>query len=295
MSLHIPVLLDEVLDVLNVHSQKNYIDCTFGGAGYTRAILERNGPDGKVLAIDADAKTMEHGKELLKNYGERFTGIEGNFRSAAVIAREHGFCPAAGVVWDIGLSTDLIKASGRGFSFYVDEPLDMRFSLTTPATAADILHKAHEQDLADIIYEYGEERYARRIARSIVRARERQPIIRTAVLVDIIRSAVPPAYRNGRIHCATRTFQALRIAVNDELEALEESLTSMKQCIDRNGVMAVVTFHSLEDRIVKQLFKQWQRDKSALPITKKPIKPSFQEIKTNSASRSAKLRAIRIA
>lgn len=287
-------MLSEVMDLLAVHSQGIYIDCTLGGGGYSLALLEHSAPDGRVLAIEADAETLKRTSVLFEEYGSRFIGIEGNFRLASTYATEQGFCGAHGAVWDLGLSTDLIVESGRGFSFNADEPLDMRFSTIQTATAADIIRTTREDELADIIWSYGEERYARRIARALCRARERQMIERTSSLVALIRAAVPASYRRGRIHCATRTFQALRIAVNDELTALEESLLTMKRCIRSGGTIAVVSFHSLEDRIVKNLFKQWQRTHEAVLLTKKPVRPSLQEIKTNKASRSAKLRAIRI-
>lgn len=206
---------------------------------------------------------------------------------------EKGFEGVSGIVYDLGLSTDLLAGSGRGFSFLTDEPLDMRFSSGDDgSTAADLVNGLKEQELMEILWRFGEERYGRRIAKAVCQARRKMRITSTASLVRVIASAVPAMYRRGKIHCATRTFQALRIAVNDELAALESSLKQSYQLLSPGGRIVVVTFHSLEDRIVKQSFKQFQKEQAAVIVTKKPIQPTLRKKQTNPKSRSAKLRCV---
>lgn len=289
---HRPVMLEEVLEHLDVHSQYDYIDCTLGGGGYSRAILERNGPKGRVLAIDADVQTIQRTSAALQEYKKRFTAHCGNFRTVAAIAATRGFENVSGIIYDLGLSSDLLQSSGRGFSFLSDEPLDMRFSTQQDVTAAHLVNSLREEDLADILWSYGQERYSRRIAKGIVQARRKEKIISTRQLCLYIASAVPSAYRHGRIHCATRTFQALRIAVNDELAALEESLSQAWQLLGCEGHIVVVTFHSLEDRIVKHLFKTFSKSANARLCLKKPLQSRREEQRANPRSRSAKLRCI---
>ncbi len=293
MILHEPVMLQEVLEYLNVHSQGEYIDCTLGGGGYTRAILERNGPKGRVLALDADFQTANRTQKTLEHFGKRLTIHCGNFKDVQSIAAKEGFEKVSGIVYDLGLSTDLLTGSGRGFSFLADEPLDMRFSSGDDgSTAADLVNGLKEQELMEILWRFGEERYGRRIAKAVCQARRKEHITSTASLVRIIASAVPATYRHGKIHCATRTFQALRIAVNDELAAFESSLKQSYQLLGPKGRIVVVTFHSLEDRIVKQAFKQFQKEQAAVILTKKPIQSTLKEKQTNPKSRSAKLRCV---
>ncbi|MDP2630586.1 MAG: 16S rRNA (cytosine(1402)-N(4))-methyltransferase RsmH [Candidatus Uhrbacteria bacterium] len=292
MTKHTPVLLNEAITYLNVLSNHHYIDCTLGGGGHTEAILERNGPDGCVIAFDLDSETIDRTKKRLKRFGKRLIIINDNFRNISRAAD----CSLAvsGVLYDLGTSMDLLKSSGRGFSFLTDEPLDMRFSDTGDLTAADIVNSLKEKELADMIFRYGEERWSRRIARRIVEHRVKNEIQTTKELVEIIEGAIPGKYRHGRIHCATRTFQALRIAVNDELGALEESLDKAVKIVDEAGRIVVISFHSLEDRIVKQFFKKNKIQGIGKILTKKPIVPSEEEEKENPASRSAKLRALEL-
>lgn len=285
-------MLTEVIEHLDVHSQYDYIDCTFGGGGYTRAILERNGPVGRVLAIDADEDTIKRTSESLQEFGSRLVVQCGNFRDIKLFADAVGFVAVAGIVYDLGLSSDLLAASGRGFSFLADEPLDMRFSISQDTTAEQIVNSLKEKELADIIWTYGEERYSRRIAKAIYAMRKKSRITTTLQLCSVIASAVPGSYRNGRMHYATRTFQALRIAVNDELRTLEESLVQSYDLLMPGGRIVIVSFHSLEDRIVKNIFKKLQKESSGLIHTKKPIEPSRSEILSNPRSRSAKMRCI---
>jgi len=291
MSLHKTVLLDEAIHYLDVHSNENYIDCTLGGGGHTEAILKKNGPHGKVLALDLDLEALERMKMRSREYADRLILQESNFSHIQEMATENEITPVSGILYDLGLSTDLIKASGRGLSFLADEPLDMRFSPKQDVTAAQIVNSWKEKDLADTIFAFGEERYSRRIAKVICEARKKQRISTTGELVELIRSAVPAHYRHGRIHCATRTFQALRIAVNDELGNLETSLQSALDLLKNKGRLIVISFHSLEDRIVKNFFKTNAKEHKGIILTKKPVIPSEKEIYENLASRSAKLRA----
>lgn len=289
---HRSVMLEEVIENLDVHSQCDYIDCTLGGGGYTREILERNGPNGKVLAIDTDEETIRRTGDALAQFGSRLIKCCGNFRNVASFAKEHSFNDVWGIVYDLGLSSDLLSSSGRGFSFLLDEPLDMRFSLEQHITASQLINSLREEEIANIIWTFGEERYSRCIAKVIVQARKKKRITSTFELRDCIASAVPASYRRGRIHCATRTFQALRMAVNEELQVLEESLAQAISVLRPGGRIVVVSFHSLEDRIVKNTFKQFQKEKQAIILTKKPIQATQTEIRLNPRSRSAKLRCI---
>ncbi len=292
MTKHTPVLLNEAIGYLNVLSNHHYIDCTLGGGGHTEAILEKNGPKGSVIAFDLDAETIKRTKNHLKRFGKRLIVIEDTFRN--MLNAKRSTLNASGVLYDLGTSMDLLKSSERGFSFLTDEPLDMRFSTEQDVTAADIVNREKEKELADIIFQYGEERWSRRIARGIVEYRGKSRIETTKELVDIIQHAIPGKYRHGRIHCATRTFQALRIAVNDELKALEESLERAVEMLNGGGRIVVISFHSLEDRIVKQFFKKMKMQGVGQILTKKPIVPSEEEQEENPPSRSAKLRALEI-
>ncbi|MBI4239655.1 16S rRNA (cytosine(1402)-N(4))-methyltransferase RsmH [Candidatus Uhrbacteria bacterium] len=292
MTVHRPVMLEEAIGYLNVRSNHNYIDCTFGGGGHTQAMLERNGPKGKVIAFELNTSAIQQAKDLQKKYNKRLIIINDNFRN--ILKTESYKLQASGILYDLGFSTDELKGSGRGFSFQVDEPLDMRFSLESELTAADIVQTWKEKELADLIYTYGEEKYSRRIAKNIVAARHKEPIQTTLQLVAIIERSVPPFYRHKKIHCSTRTFQALRIAVNDELESLNISLEKSISLLKQGGRVVVISFHSLEDRIVKHFFKELVKTKKAIPLTKKPQTPTQKEIEINPAARSAKLRAIEI-
>lgn len=291
MTLHRTVLLDEAVHYLDVRFNENYIDCTLGGGGHTEAILKRNGPHGKVLALDLDPEALNRMRSRSEGYAKRLILRESNFSHISEAATENGIAPVSGILYDLGLSTDLIKASGRGFSFQTDEPLDMRFSPKHTVTAEHIVNSWNEKDLADVIFAYGEERFSRRIAKALVLARKKQRIRTTGELISLIESSVPACYRHGRIHCATRTFQALRIAVNDELGVLEKSLQRAFDLLKNNGRIVVISFHSLEDRIVKNFFRNYAKEKKGIILTKKPVTPSEKEIKENPASRSAKLRA----
>ncbi len=290
---HVPVLLNEVLEWLNPSPGKAYIDCTLGMSGMAEHILAHSAPDGKLLAIDRDLQAIHMGEQQLSAYGDHVQLKHGNYTHLKDFAVNAGFEQVDGVVFDLGVSSPQLMQADRGFSFMKDGPLDMRMDQSTGQTAAEFLERIPEKDLANVLFEYGEERYSRRIARAIV-AERRVPILTTSRLSDIIRLAVPAPYRRGRLHFATRTFQALRIAVNRELEGLAESLEDAVSLLKSGGRLCVIAFHSLEDRIVKQTF----RTLSAKPtpvvsrLVKKPVIPTFDEQRSNPRSRSAKLRVV---
>ncbi len=299
---HIPVLYDEVMRLLNPRPGGRYIDGTVGASGHAAGILEASGPDGRLLGLDADADTLAVARKRLACFGERVTLVHANFARMGEVARAHGFDLVDGVLLDLGLSSMDVDDAPRGFSFLREGPLDMRYDRSRGQTAADLVNTLSEAALADLIYRYGEERRARAIARRIV---ERRPLHTTIELAAVVAEAA-----KGRpgLHPATRTFQALRIAVNDELGALEAALNAAIMLLKPGGVLAVIAFHSLEDRLVKQTFRREARDCICPPkqpvctcghratlklLNRKPIVPGADEIARNPRSRSAKLRAAR--
>lgn len=282
---HTPVLLDEVIHFLEPKAGGRFIDATLGAAGHMRAILEGTAPDGQVLGIDQDESALVKAREILQSFGSRVVLVHANFREVAAIAAGHGFSLCDGVLADIGISSMMVDDPSRGFSFMREGPLDMRMDRAQSLTAADVVNTHSEKEIADILYMYGEERRSRPIARSIVRSR---PLQLTTDLVRAIERVTGGA-RHGQIHPATRTFQALRIYVNDELKSLEMFLDASMTVVRAGGRVVVVTFHSLEDRIVKQKFRA-----STVPgrvLTKKVVTGSEQEVRRNPRARSAKLRA----
>ncbi len=287
---HIPVLLKEVLDGLALHPGDAVIDGTLGDGGHAEAILEVTAPDGRLLGIDLDPAARAAAAQRLSRFGTRVTIVAGSYAEMAALTAEHGFRAVAGIVLDVGIRSEQLEESGRGFSFLRDEPLDMRFSPEAETTAATVVNGLSLEDLTQVLREYGEERHALAIAKAVVIARRKKRILTTGRLVEIIRDAVPAGYRRAPLHFATRTFQALRIAVNRELENLERGLGAAFPLLRPGGRLAVISFHSLEDRIVKRTFQQWSHDGRAAVITKRPIAPSSQETDTNPRSRSAKLR-----
>lgn len=292
MPLHRPVMSEEVVAFLAIRQNMTYVDCTFGAGGHTEAILKKNGPRGRVVALDIDPGAAIRAEVLAQKYKKRFEFVPANFAQLSDTLRDVNITNLGGVLYDLGYSTDFLQVGGSGLSFQVeDEPLDMRYT-GVGRTAADILNRGKEKEIADILYMYGEERYSRRIARRIVEMRKAQPFGHVHDLVHAIRTSVPRAYRFGRINCATRSFQALRIAVNDELDNLSRSLESISQWCVPGTRIVVISFHSLEDRIVKIIFKKLAKEKKALLLTKKPLTPSDEEVESNPSSRSAKLRAI---
>ena len=298
---HVPVLLDEVITALDLGGRHRVIDGTFGAGGYTRAILDA-ASDCHVMAIDRDPSAIAAGRLIESERAGRLTLVEGRFGELALHAEEHGFARADAIVLDIGVSSMQLDEATRGFSFRADGPLDMRME-QKGESAADLVNTMDESDLADLIYKYGEERKSRAVARAIIKARAEEKITTTKRLADIVASAVYA--KHDQIHPATRTFQALRIAVNDELGELERALQGAEDLLAEGGRLAVVTFHSLEDRIVKHFIADRAnavpspsrhmpnatRDAATFKsVTRKPIVASDAEMARNPRARSAKLR-----
>ncbi len=279
------------MDALSPKAGENFIDCTVGQGGHAKLILEANGPTGKVMGIDLDPKQIENASRRLEAFGDRLILVTNSYGNVTQIVKEQFVEPVHGILMDVGFSSWQIENAGRGFSFQTDEPLDMRFNpqLQT-VTAAEIINQWPEQDLADTIFTYGEERYARKIAKKIVEERRAARIITTFELARVIKEATPSNYWHGRIHYATRTFQAIRIAVNGELETLEKALPQAVELLAPGGRLAVISFHSLEDRIVKQFLKEEEKKGIIFIQTKKPIEAEEQERGENPRARSAKLR-----
>ena len=289
---HVPVLGNEVRAWLSSQDPKTIVDCTVGYGGHAELILDSS-PDGtKIIGIDRDPRAIEFCRERLGRFAERIMLRHGHFRDLKRHLNELGVFNVDGVLFDFGVSSPQLDDPARGFSFQHDGPLDMRMDQANGTTAADLVNHSVEEELADLIFHYGEERYARRIARAIVRAREQRPVRTTKELVSIIITSVPSHYRHGRIHCATRTFQALRIAVNQELESLEPSLRDAVDVLSSGGRLCAISFHSLEDRTVKHTFRSLAQGPDAVLSlrTKKPIVPSEEECRMNPRARSAKLR-----
>jgi len=291
-SIHRTVLLKETIDGLNLKPDPDSVvlDATFGGGGHSMEILRRF-PRAKVIALDQDKNAWKK-NDLLAQAGSRISFHNENFRNLDKVLKSE---KVDGVIFDLGLSSDQLENSGRGFSFMKNEPLLMTMKENPSpedVTAKEVVNTWEEKNLADIIYGYGEERYARRIAKEIVEVRKEAKIETTSDLVKIISNAVPAAYRKGRLHFATRTFQAIRIAVNDELRVLQTGLEKGFDILKGGGRMSVISFHSLEDRIVKKFFKAREKEGKAFLINKKIILASKEEVKNNPRARSAKLRIL---
>ena len=288
--MHIPVLQKEVVEYLDPNPDENFVDCTIDGGGHAAAILEKNGR-GKVLGIDWDKEQIEECKLALKRSENRLVLVNDSYVNLEDIVEKYKFSPIRGILFDLGMSSRQLEESGRGFSFSSDEPLDMRYNPgNNLLTASEIVNKWPKEEVEKILAEYGEEKYASRIAEKIDKERSIEKIERTVQLVKIIEMAVPGKYKRGKIHFATRTFQGLRIAVNDELNNLKNALPQAIEVLSRGGRVAVISFHSLEDRIVKNFFKELTVKKEAEILTKKPVTAGPDEIKANRRSRSAKLR-----
>jgi 16S rRNA (cytosine1402-N4)-methyltransferase len=287
---HVPVLTAEALEYLRPGRGGLFVDCTVGLGGHTRALLEAGAT--RVLGLDRDPQALAMARDRLAGFGDRVELVHSDYRSIDAVLDARGIGVVDGALADLGISSMQLDAPGRGFSFQRDEPLDMRMDPTSGDTAADLVARSSEQELADAIYTYGEERYSRRIARAIVHARRAQPILTTGSLAAIVRRA---AGRRGyqRIDPATRTFQALRIWLNRELEGLGQFLETAARRLRSGARLVVITFHSLEDRIVKHTFKALAQgsDRVVMLLTKKPVVPGDEEVERNPRARSAKLRA----
>jgi 16S rRNA (cytosine1402-N4)-methyltransferase len=288
---HIPVLLKETVEGLNISEGDVILDGTFGGGGHSGEICKLLGKSGRLISIDADAEAMERVKKDFALCS--FELVIGNFRDLDKILQERGIDHLDGAMFDLGLSSFQLDESGRGFTFQKDEPLQMTFQKEGKSggfTAEEIVNSWDEENIADIIYGYGGEQFSRRIAKGVVDSRKLEPIKTTFQLVKIIGDSVPEFYKRKKIHFATKTFQAIRITVNDEIGALKEAIDKAWKALSPGGRLAIISFHELEDRIVKNFFRDKKSEGKALVITKKPIVPTDDEILMNSRSRSAKLR-----
>jgi len=302
LPVHVPVLLDEVITALQPRPGGRFIDCTVGLGGHAAAILEGISPSGRLLGIDADPEAIRISQHKLSDHAGAVTLVNDNFVDLEAISKRYHFHPVDGILFDLGVSSLQLDTAERGFSFHLDAPLDMRFNPEQGLTASDIISRFSEQELAKLIERYGEERHSRRIARHIVQNR---PVVTTAELAQSVGQALVASARRGRIHPATRTFMALRIAVNNELQNLELALKQTPNLLRPGGRLAVISYHSLEDRIVK-LFMRYAASSCLCPpgtivcrcgqvptlklISRKVIKPTSLEIESNPRSRSARLR-----
>lgn len=304
---HIPVLLQETIAALGVEPGGTYVDCTLGGAGHSSEILRRSAPDGLLIGLDQDDNALRAAGERLAPFGERARLVKTNFAHIAAVVERLGVGPVDGVMMDIGVSSHQFDEGERGFSYHQDAPLDMRMDRENPVSAATVVNEWDEGEIARILWEYSDERWSKRIAQFIGEARRSSPIMTTGELVEIIKAAIPAAARREGGHPARRTFQAIRIAVNDELGVLERGLEGALRVLRPGGRLAVITFHSLEDRIVKQTFNRWVKPCTCPPqmpvcicgkqplaehVTRKPVKAGAAELEQNPRARSATLRAI---
>lgn len=288
--MHRPVMLEEAISSLNLKPGHLVLDATVGGGGHSGEILRKILPGGRLIGLDADEEALRIASENLKEFAGNFKFINENFRYLDKALAKEGIKSLNAAIFDVGVSSFQLDDASRGFSIKSDSKLDMRMDKRSDITAYDIVNRYKEKDLSDIIFRYGEERFHNRIAKHIVSERARKPIETTGELSTIVRRAIRPGHRDFRIDPATRTFQAIRIAVNDELAALEEGLKKIVSSLDIGGRIAIITFHSLEDRIVKNLFKGYAGLGVLRIITKKPVRTRDEEARDNPRSRSGKLR-----
>src|SRR6185503_17298485 len=288
LAVHVPVLVDEVAWLLRPRREGWVIDGTVGMGGHAEAMLTASGEDVRLLGLDTDPEALARAGARLARFGDRVSLVRGNFRDVSRVAAARGITQARSALLDLGVSSYQLDESGRGFSFQRDEPLDMRLDPAATETAASVLNTWPEADLARILFEYGEERYARRIARGIVR---RRPLATTGDLVAAVRGAVPRAAWPKRIHVATRTFQAIRMAVNDEPGALRQALRDGPARLAAGGRLGCIAFHSGEDRMVKQAFRTLAREGFG-ELEPSPLQPGDDEVRANPRARSAKLRVL---
>ncbi len=292
MKTHITVLEKEAVDALALSPDSIVVDATLGAGGHSRRIAKALGTKGSLISIDADKTAIEAAGSFFKDVQCTVHLVEGNFRTLREQLVLLHIERVDAILADLGWRMEQFSGNGKGFSFLVDEPLHMTYGDASqyPFTARDIINEWNEEQITNVLKGYGEERYARKIAHAIVESRESAPIETTTQLVEVIERSVPGVYRRGRIHPATKTFQALRIAVNDELEALEHFIAQSIESLTEGGRLAIITFHSIEDRIVKHLFRTYARDQKGVVVTKRPITPTEEEIHENKRARSAKLR-----
>ena len=294
-SFHESVLLQEVISGLAVKDGETYVDMTINGGGHSSAVCPLLGKKGRLIGIDQDETALARSEKRLSGCEAKISLVRNNFRNIKTILSELGIEKADKILFDLGLSTHELESSGRGFSFKKDEPLLMTFAADPTQvtfTASDIVNGWDEDNIRTILYGYGDEHFAKSIARKITEVRSMKKIETTHELVEVIRTAVPGFYKRGKIHFATKTFQALRIAVNEEIQSLEQGLADAWELLAPKGRIAIISFHSLEDRIVKRFFKEREREGKGILMTKKPIVPQDEEMKQNPRSRSAKLRIV---
>jgi len=289
---HTTVLLEESVKYLNCRPGKIYVDCTLGGGGHSQKILEAIGPTGKLIAIDQDEEAIYSAKKRLGEYQEQIIFVRDNFVNLSAILDDLGIAKVDGIMFDLGVSSYQLDNPERGFSYQHDAPLDMRMNNEGSITAADLVNNSSVEELAKIIWQYGEERWSKRIAQFIGESRIRKPLATTGELVEVIKAAIPAGARRNGPHPAKRTFQALRIAVNDELEVFRQAIRSGVMRLEEEGRLCVISFHSLEDRIAKHTFRELKQEKIVKVLTNKPILPSEDELENNPRARSAKLRAL---
>ena len=304
---HIPVLLDETLTLLAPERGGTFVDGTLGGGGHAEAVLQRLPKEGRLIGIDRDLEAVQAATERLCVFGERFNALRGNFFDMKSLLAGQGITEANGILLDLGVSSHQLDMPERGFSYKLEAPLDMRMDQNAPLSAYQVVNGYGEEALARVIWEYGEERFSRRIANFIVRARVERPIRTTTELAEIVRAAIPAKFRNEPQHPARRTFQAIRIEVNGELRGLDRAVEDACDLLQKGGRLCIITFHSLEDRIVKQAFRRFEnpctcpasapicvcgKQPKAKILTNKPLTCSEREADYNPRSTSAKLRCI---
>ena len=289
--LHSPVLLNEAMDFLNPLPGHKIIDATIGGAGHAEEIIRRISPGGKLIGIDRDSESLKIARERLNALKEHFDLVKGNFRHIREITQDLKTGEVDGILFDFGISSIQMETAERGFSIKNNGPLDMRMDRSQKISAGDLVNTLGEKELSKIIKDFGEERFHGRIARGIVNARKQNRIRTTSELVDVIRKVMPYGRKHERIHPATRTFQAFRIMINDELDAIREALTQAPDILKKGGRICAISFHSLEDRIAKNIFRDFKRNGVLKLLTKKPVRPGPEESARNPRARSARLRA----
>ncbi len=302
---HVPVLLKEAVESLDCTSSGIYVDGTLGGGGHAFEILRQTAPGGRLFGIDTDADALLEAENKLAVFGERKTLVQANFSNMKEVLAARGIEKVRGILLDLGVSSYQLDTAERGFSFASDAPLDMRLDQGNGPSAYDVVNTATEKELVRILRDYGEEQMAGRVARAIVSARRLSAIRTTGELAGIVSKAMPPQRRRGRIHPATKTFQAVRIAVNDELDNLRRALTDGVDLLETGGRLSIISFHSLEDRIVKETFRAWEKgcvcpgdipfcicggQSKGRVLTRKPVVAGFEELQRNPRARSAKLR-----